>query len=108
MNSHLFRFRYLTPQAINSAATETGRIRGHQASIRLYDDALWTCFHEGARQAFPTLYREGRHTAYGLVYMCATRPLLGPRTVLMVRRSEGMSMQLALKILRHQQLTGER
>ncbi len=88
MNSRMFRFRYLTTQALNSAAAETSRIRGHQVAVRLFDEAIWERFHAGARQAFPTLYREGRHTAYGLVYTCATRPLIDPNTVLQLLTGE--------------------
>lgn len=91
-----------------SSASETGRIRGHQAEVRLFDEVLWDRYRVLAHQALSTISREGRHTAYGLVYTCATRPLIDPRTVLMVRRSEGMSMKLAAEVLRHRWLTGER
>lgn len=77
MNSLLRRY-LLSASALSAAAsqsiqltgTQTGRIRssdyiqGHKAEVRLYDDVLQSSFH----RAFPTLYREGRRWAYGLVY----------------------------------------
>jgi len=86
-----------------SAWTKIHAVLAEKGIHSTLPDYLWERFHAGARQAFPTHYREGRHTAYGLVYTRATRPLIDPRTVLMVRRSEGMSMKLAKQLL-----TGER
>ncbi len=84
--------------AANLEGIQTGRIRGHQAEVRVLDEV----------RALFNVSREGRHTAYGLVYTRATRPLIDRSAVLMVRRSEGMSMKLAAEVLRYHWLTGER
>lgn len=63
-------FSFAASQSIQLTGTQTGRIRsadyirGHKAEVRLYDDVLQSSL----RRAFPTLYREGRRWAYGLVY----------------------------------------
>ncbi len=54
--------------------TQTGRIkstdaRDHEVRIGRYDAAFCARLQGSFRRAFPSLYREGRRSAYGLVYL---------------------------------------
>jgi hypothetical protein len=110
MSQRLFGLRYLNASALDYSLAGTTSGRFASQSLRIHDEIFWHRFHTNARQAFPALYREGRRTAYGLVYQSITTPwMFGyDPNVLSVSRAVGMSHKHARDIMRAHLINGDR